>query len=393
MTPAIQILLWILATLVLVPLGWFVLEMIVGLFPRAGRNSQTPAGRVAVLIPAHNEALGIGKMLDDLRLVAPPNMRVLVVADNCSDQTSHEASAAGAEVVERHDAVNRGKGYALDFGRSVLAADPPDVVIILDADCRLKPGSIEALAQAALAFRTPVQALYTFEARTDHPPLVQISNFAVVVKNLIRCRGLERIGSTSLLCGTGMAFTWSVFAAAPIATGDIVEDLGLGIHMVQSGLCPRLVDAAHVTSLPAGVKDSIAQRSRWEHGFLSTALKQAFPTLLGGISRMHRPEIALGMHLLVPPLALLMALSIVMLAVLNMLGWIFGYWSPAIAAGILLSAAVVVTLLAWLLEGRATLSIKSLVQIPLYVLWKIPIYLRFVRKPETSWVRTGRDGE
>lgn len=67
-----------------------------------------------------------------------------MVADNCTDDTARLASAAGAEVIERHDALLRGKGYALDFGVRHLAQQPPDVVIVVDADCQVAEGQSTA---------------------------------------------------------------------------------------------------------------------------------------------------------------------------------------------------------------------------------------------------------
>ena len=51
-------------------------------------------------------------------------------------------------MVERHDAERIGKGYALDWGLRHLETDPPDVVIVIDADCRLSEGSIASLTGA-----------------------------------------------------------------------------------------------------------------------------------------------------------------------------------------------------------------------------------------------------
>ena len=53
------------------------------------------------------------------------------------------ARAAGAEVTERNDPAKIGKGYALEWGLRHLRDDPPEVVIIVDADCRLADGTIE----------------------------------------------------------------------------------------------------------------------------------------------------------------------------------------------------------------------------------------------------------
>ena len=40
-------------------------------------------------------------------------------------------------MIKRHDLDKRGKGFALDFGVRYLAKSPPDVVVVIDADCIL----------------------------------------------------------------------------------------------------------------------------------------------------------------------------------------------------------------------------------------------------------------
>jgi glycosyltransferase involved in cell wall biosynthesis len=67
--------------------------------------------------------------------------RLAVVADNCSDDTAADRSQSGAEVFLRNDATARGKSYALDFGIKRLAVEPPDVVIVVDADCSVHAGA------------------------------------------------------------------------------------------------------------------------------------------------------------------------------------------------------------------------------------------------------------
>ena len=103
--------------------------------PHNGNESRS---RLAVLVPAHDEGAVLLQTIADIQMQLRPGDRLLVVADNCADDTAGIARAAGAEVVERHDPDKRGKGYALDFGIRHLALDPPEVVIIIDADCRLK---------------------------------------------------------------------------------------------------------------------------------------------------------------------------------------------------------------------------------------------------------------
>lgn len=395
MTGALTALAWIGATAAAAPLGLLCLEVMAGLGRRGGTGDGGGGGSVAVLIPAHDEEAGIGPTIAALRAVAPAQTRILVVADNCTDATAARAREAGAEVTERDDPSARGKGFALAHGRDYLAAHaPPDVVVVVDADCRLLPGSVEALRREATSRQVPVQAVNLISPDLSAPPMVQISGFAMVVKNLFRSRGMQRLGGAALLTGTGMAFPWPLFARAALATGSIVEDLSLGIEMTREGRAPFLVEDAQVRSAPAAMSDALQQRRRWEHGFLGVLRHQALPVLAGGFRRGSLPEVLLGLHLMVPPLALTLALAMVVLAVTVGLGLLGASFAPAAMLAAVIAAAMVLLLLAWLAGGRAFLSGGALLRIPFYILWKMPIYLGLLRGDKAIWNRTPRgDGQ
>src|SRR3546814_5535943 len=125
------------------------------------------------------------------------------------------------------------------------------------------------LASAAVATGAPVQAANLLVAPPGVSPLVSISNFAMLIKNLVRARGLSRLGGGALLFGTGMAFPWKLFSTMPLATANMVEDLELGIALAHTGVSVRFDDMALVTSPAANLANSRGQRSRWEHGFRS----------------------------------------------------------------------------------------------------------------------------
>lgn len=359
---------------------------------RKGAEPGETPGSVAILIPAHDEAAGIAATVAALRSSIPPHARILVVADNCSDDTAARARSAGAHVVERHDPDRRGKGYALAFGRDALAYDPPTTVIVVDADCKMASGSVELLCQAVVS-GAPAQAMNLLIPDRTAPALVQISSFALLVKNLVRSRGMSRIGGGALLTGTGMAFPWGVFVEAPLASGDIAEDLGLGIALTRRGIRARLVTEAHVRSGAASLSDSASQRRRWEHGFLANALRHAVPTLVAGIARGSRSMTAMGLHLFVPPLALLFLLAGTSLIALAGIGTLWAIWAPAVVLAVGLALATALTALAWFRHGRETLTLGALLQAPLYVAWKIPTYLRFFFAREAQWQRARREGD
>ena len=100
-----------------------------------------------------------------------PSDRLIVIADNCTDQTAATAQRPGVTVLERQNDTLKGKGYALDFALQSIAADPPDVVIVIDADCDVQPGTIAHLAHQADHTQCPVQATYLM----DHPRIPRLT--------------------------------------------------------------------------------------------------------------------------------------------------------------------------------------------------------------------------
>ncbi|GAA0482218.1 glycosyltransferase family 2 protein [Parasphingorhabdus litoris] len=389
---------WLLAVPFILLFAIFVVELTFGLFRRNDQDEAQMAAQseklnIAILIPAHNEASIITETIETLSDNIPSNAEILVVADNCSDATAELARRAGAKVAEREDETRRGKGHALDFGRDILAADPPDCVIVMDADCALGKNSAAKLASVALAKAVPVQATNLIHSAPDAPPVVQISNFAMLVKNLVRQRGMTRLGGAALLTGTGMAFPWSVFATVPLANSHLAEDLALGITVTQQGRTPLFLESASVSSEAAAEEDTLVQRTRWEHGFLTTAKRDAIPLVISGLRRISRPEFFLGLHLLVPLLALLMATGIFMLLLLAGATYLGATPLPFLLLLGMFSLAILMTVIIWLMEGRRVLTFGALMRIPLYILWKIPVYLNFMRGSETRWIRTRRSGE
>src|SRR5712671_3583241 len=145
-----------------IPVAVLVVEA-VGALARPTQYLEPPARdsskRIAVLVPAHNEGAGLAPTLADAKAQLLPSDRLLVVADNCTDDTAAVALATGAKVIVRTDPARLGKSYALACGIDSLREDPADIVIILDADCRVADGAISWLASICASTSRPVQAL------------------------------------------------------------------------------------------------------------------------------------------------------------------------------------------------------------------------------------------
>jgi cellulose synthase/poly-beta-1,6-N-acetylglucosamine synthase-like glycosyltransferase len=350
-------------------------------------------GRLAIVIPAHDEALGIAATLRALIPQLAPHDRLIVVADNCSDDTANVARQVGAEVIVRTDTLRRGKGYALDFGVRHLESEPPDIALIVDADCEVTPGALDALAATCSSTARPVQSLYLMHAPPNAGLKTRIAEFAWVLRNQVRPLGLRRLGLPCQLMGSGMAFPWECLRTSALATGHIVEDLKLGIDLARGGHAPLFCPEALVTSqFPDSTAGLQSQRTRWEHGHLGVIFGEAPRLLLESILQRRLTLLALALDLSVPPLALLaLQLLLVWLGAMGLYAFTRAAAPLGLATlGVVMFGVAVIT--AWWRFARHVVSLASLAWAPIYVLWKIPLYAKFLVSRQIDWVRSKRDG-
>jgi hypothetical protein len=116
------------------------------------RQSKLPErfrDKVAVVIPAYNEADSVGDVVRQIpREVCGEPTAVLVIDDGSRDDTSEAAAKEGA-VVARH-VINRGGGAALRTGYRLMSESGALVVVTLDADGQHLPSEMERLVKPVL---------------------------------------------------------------------------------------------------------------------------------------------------------------------------------------------------------------------------------------------------
>src|SRR2546426_2483610 len=105
--------------------------------------------RVSVIIPTHNEALSIERVLADL----PSDLttEVIVVDSNSTDGTPEIAARMGARVIQEP---RRGYGRACLTG--LAAANSPDIVVFLDGDYSDRPAELPILLAPIIEGRADI---------------------------------------------------------------------------------------------------------------------------------------------------------------------------------------------------------------------------------------------
>jgi 1,2-diacylglycerol 3-beta-glucosyltransferase len=338
--------------------------------------------RLAVLVPAHDEEALIGRCVASLRAQTYPHSlhRIVVIADNCSDRTAAIAQAVGADVLERRDGRARGKGHALRWAMDLLlaASDPPDAVVVVDADSIAGPDLLSQLAAALEDGADVAQAEYLILA-DDVSLRSRLLAAAFLLFHRVRFGGRAALGLPASLVGNGMAFSRRLLERLPWNAFTGVEDLEYTINLRLAGFRPRFVGGASVLGpVPHSYRGLRGQRVRWEGGRWHVVRRRLWPLILHMMTRdWHVLDAAID--LAVPPLGLLAlgaitgsAVTAAAVALHLAPAWSISLWLLAMAA---MTGFVVLGLLS---AGAPATIWLALLESPRFLLWKALTYSRIV---------------
>ena len=360
------------------------------------RGVSPPTTRFVAVVPAHDERLNIAGTVESLLSADYPDLlrRVLVVADNCTDDTADRARAACAEVLVRNDASKRGKGYALAAAfQRVLEQGDADAVVVVDADTRVTSNLLLALAGRLQSGAHAVQA----GNAVGNPGAswrTRLMTIAFALFNGLRSLARDRARVSCGLRGNGMALSTSILREVPYDAFSLVEDLEYGVRLGQAGHRVWYAGEASVLSEMATTeRASRSQRRRWEEGRRRLARAVAPRLVLDALCKRSLLEADLAADLLVPPLSFVCLVTVVGLAA-SAGAWVRGY------VGLLPMAvwgACAVMLVSYVargvfLSGAGLRGFVDLAAAPAYMTWKLALRIRGQRK-DADWVRTSREGE
>lgn len=348
--------------------------------------SETGGGmRFTVMVPAHDEELLVGDCVRSL-LAAPwePRPEVLVVADNCRDATSAVAADAGATVLERTDALNRGKSYALDFAIDQIRrrASQPDAVVVVDADSTVSDSFFAGLAHELGGGAQVCQAYYVVAG--GDAPLTRLRRLAFMLVHWARPLGASRLGLGVGLKGNGMAFRWEI-AREGLGGQGLTEDADTTLALAARGVAVAFAPGARVSGfMAANYADAGVQDQRWEGGRLAL-MGKALRVAAGALRRGDRRCAGAALEVAAPPLSVVAGLAVVGAAV-SAVGAAPAWLGAAAVASVVAYAAT-----GWTAARAGAQDLLALVQAPRFILHKLRVYAALAaRRGPGSWERTTR---
>ncbi len=376
--------------------GYLALLSLLALFARTMTGADPErTRRFVVLIPAHNEEGSIGGTLKSLSAMDyPPGKRdIVVVADNCTDETANVARSLGARVLERTDDRNRGKGHALRWAFDALMDEKPgfDAFVVIDADSVVTPNFLHVMNRHLERGATAIQSA-DLVVENSRSWSTEITRLGFTLYNHVRPLGRKILGFSAGLRGNGMCFDARLFTRVPWNAYGVTEDLQYGLTLVLSGETVQYAPEATVyATMPALARNAVSQRTRWERGRGPVRERFSGRLLRQGFTRPSPAALDAWLDLVTPPFVHLMAVVLFVTAA-HALPAIFspGLVSAFLPPWLAVCAFGITHVLVGLIAARADAGLyRALLYVPLYAGWKVLTYV--VSKPPEEWIRTTRE--
>ncbi len=224
----------------------------------------------ALIVAAHNEKQVIANMVDSLKQLNYPKDKysIFVVADNCTDDTAEIARNAGAEVFERFNDTQKGKGFALEwmFDKIYEMDRKYDSVVIFDADNIVDKDFLYHINEQNNKGYKVVQGY--IDSKNPNDSWVSYSySVGFWTSNKLFQTSRYNLGLGCQLCGTGFSVEVSVLKELGWGATCLTEDMEFTMKLCLNNVrVAWAYDAIVYDEKPITFKQSWKQRVRWMQG-------------------------------------------------------------------------------------------------------------------------------
>lgn len=330
---------WIVTTLIV---AYPLFYTIASLIRRDIRYSEAKKKRrFVILFPAYKEDLIIENSVQSFLLQDYPQelFHVVVISDHMQDATNERLEHLPITVLKAtYD--NSSKAKALNLAMDYFGNSSYDVVVILDADNIVEPNFLTEINKVFDAGIQAVQAHRT--AKNRNTEIAILDGISEEINNSIFRRGHVRLGISSALIGSGMAFDYQWFRKNVKSLHTAGEDKELEALLLKQKIFIEFLDHVYVydekTQNKAGFS---SQRRRW----IATQFAQwgrVFHDLPGAILSGNIDYSDKLIQWLIPPRLILFGGIIIMGTIMQIIDWPLAikWWSLFIVIGVTLCLGI-----------------------------------------------------
>ena len=230
--------------------------------------------KYAAVISARNESAVIGQLIHSIKVQNYPSelIDVFVIADNCTDNTAEVAREAGAIVFPRFNTEEVGKGYALDYGFSVIRSQYADrgyeAFFVFDADNVL---DVNYFREMNKTFDNGAVASTSYRNSKNYDSNWISAGYAIWFLREAKFLNQARLtlNTSCAVSGTGFFISTKVIERAGGWKWHLLtEDIEFSTNAILAGERISYTPTAVLyDEQPITFRDSWNQRFRWAKGF------------------------------------------------------------------------------------------------------------------------------
>lgn len=254
---------------------YFFVVSLFGFFRRHEDNSALPSSRFAIVVAAYNEERVIGELVRNLKELDYPDelYDIYVIADNCTDNTAKIAAGKGANVIERFNDVDKGKGYALEYAFDIIFNNGIyyDAVAVFDADNLVAKDFLSIMNAHLLRGEKIIQGY--LDTKNAHDTWITKSIYiSYILTNRFWQLSKYNLGLTCALGGTGMCLSVDMLKRYGWGMTSLTEDLEFQMKALMNNIKVTWAhDAKIYDEKPLSLMQSWRQRKRWMQGHTNVA--------------------------------------------------------------------------------------------------------------------------
>lgn len=312
--------------------------------------------RFAILFPCYQEDAVIESSIRSFLEQDYPKDKydIVVISDHMKEETNNRLKQLPIILLEA-DYENSSKAKALNFAMEKLDESKYDIVVIMDADNTTTPDFLYHLNCTYAAGSNAIQAHRIAKNRNTN--VAVLDAVSEEINNSIFRAGHVRLGFSSALIGSGMAFDYRWFKENIVFVASIGEDKEIEALLLKQHIYIEYLDKVYVYDQKTQKKEAFnKQRRRWMAAQYSS-LSHAFPDLFSAIANRNFDYADKIIQWMMLPRIILIGLMILFGTLLAFINW---EWS--IKWWILLSLLILTFCIAipnYLVDKQFTKAVKS----------------------------------
>lgn len=393
--------------MILIVMGGVCLVYALGLFWRSravlAKNKlhlhpRTEEPRIAVLVPARDESAVIEGLIKALKAqtISLHPEDIYVIVERRDDPTVEIGRAEGISVILRRDLTKKCKGAALDEAvKRILAQEKHyDLYFIFDADNLMEPDYIQKMLKSYYAGYEIVTGYRNSKNANDNV-IAAVSSLTFSMINVMSNRTRIRYGANVVFSGTGCFIDGKLveeWKGWPFQS--LTEDYEMSLYATLHGLATYYnEEAVFYDEQPTKYRQTVAQRVRWIKGYFTA--RKVYVPLMKAKRRSDNYGSLVREEIGVKPA--IWAVVGVVLIVLGAAIRLFYVQKAAFDVTMLVGVVLVVYLVLMIativmlkrekLELKPSMTVKTVLFNPIYLVTYVPCALKALLKRKVTWQR------